>query len=119
MDVLGQFRAGQRLSNRVVAYVGYLAKTVEQAERLKDACINADADIGVPSLDLLQGRAGREGALCDNSHWQPPAPTGIVDVCTKLAQDAPHSGGRAMWCGHLTPSNYRLARYVARSLQYF
>lgn len=71
---------------------------------MKDACINADADIGVPSLDLLQGRAGSEGALCDDSHWQPSTPTGIVDVCTKLAQEAPHSVGRVMWCRHLKPS---------------
>lgn len=82
MDVLGQFRAGERLSNWVVADVGDLAQTVEQAERLKDARINADADIGVPGLDLLQGRAGREGAFRDDSHWQPPTPTGIVDVRT-------------------------------------
>lgn len=80
--MLRQFSAGERLSNWVVTDVGDLAQTIEQSERLKDARINADADIGVPGLDLLQGRAGREGAFCDDSHWQPPAPTGIVDIRT-------------------------------------
>lgn len=117
MDVLGQFRAGQRLSDRVVADVGDLAQTVEQAERLKDASIDADADIGIASLDLLQGRTGREGALRDDGHWQPPTPTGVVDVCAELTQDASYSGGRGMRCRHLIPSHYGLAEYVARRLQ--
>ena len=97
--------------------IGDLAQTVEQAERLKDASINADTDIGVPCLDLLQRRAGREGALRHDSHWQPPTPTGIVDIGAELAQDAPHGGGRIVWCGHVKPSRYRLVEYVARSLQ--
>ena len=118
MDVLRQFGAGERLSNRVVADVSDLAQTGEQAKRLKDTCVNADADTGVPGLDLLKGRTGREGALRHDSHWQPPTPTGIVDVRTELAQGAPHGGGRIVGCGNLKPSHYRLARYVARSLQY-
>ena len=55
--MLWQIGAGQRLSDAVVADVGDLAQTVEQAKRLKDAGIDADADIGVAAFDLLQGRA--------------------------------------------------------------
>ena len=51
--MLGQFRASQNLSNGVVVNVGDLAQTVQQAERLKDAGIYADANICVPSLDPL------------------------------------------------------------------
>ena len=54
MDVLGQFGAGECLSDGIIAKVGNLTQTFEQAERLKDARINANADIAVPSLDLLQ-----------------------------------------------------------------
>lgn len=50
--MLGQFGAGQRLSDAIVADVGDLAQTVEQAERLKDAGIDADADVGVTGLDF-------------------------------------------------------------------
>jgi hypothetical protein len=101
MDVLGQFGAGERLSNGIVADVCELTQTVEEAEGLKDAGINADADIGVPGLDFLQGRARREGALRHDSHGQPSTPPGVVDIGAEFAQGAPHSGGRIMGCRHL------------------
>src|SRR3546814_18594513 len=94
LDMFGQFGAGQRLSDRVVADIGDLAQTVEQAERLKDARIDADADAGVPSLDFLQGRAGREGALRYDRHRQPATPAGVVDIGAELAPGAPRSEER-------------------------
>ena len=56
--MLGQFGAGQRLSDAIVADVGDLAQTVEQAERLKDAGIDADADVGVTGLDSFATSSG-------------------------------------------------------------
>lgn len=100
MDVLGQMGTGQCLSDAVIADVGDLAESVEQAECLEDAGINADADVGVPSFDSLQCRAGREGALGHDRHWQPSASTGIVYVRSKLAQGTPHGGRGGMWSGH-------------------
>ena len=92
--MLWQCGAGQRLSDGVVTDVGDLAQTVEQAERLQDPGIDADADTGVPRFDSLQGRTGREGALGYDRHRQPPAPTGIVDVRPELAQRTSHGSGR-------------------------
>ena len=77
------------------------AQAVEQTERLQDAGINADADVGVAGLDLLQGRAGREGALGHDRHRQPPPSTGIVNVRAELAQGTPHGGGRIVRSRHL------------------
>lgn len=90
--MLGQFGAGQRLSDAIVADVGDLAQTVEQAERLKDAGIDADADVGVTGLDSLQRRAGREGALGHDRHRQPATAAGVVDIRTKLSQGAADGG---------------------------
>jgi hypothetical protein len=117
--MLGQFGAGERLSDAIVADVGNLAQTVEQTERLKNAGINANADVGVASLDSLQSRAGRKGALGHDCHRQPPTPTGVVDVGAELSQGPPNGGGRIVWGRHLSPSRYRLSKYVARSLQFF
>ena len=61
--MLWQFGAGERSADAVVADVGDLAQAIEQAERLENAGIYADADVGVPGFDPLQSRAGREGAL--------------------------------------------------------
>lgn len=97
--MLGQVGAGERLTDAVVADVGDLAQAVEQAERLQDAGINADADVGVPSFDPLQCRARREGALGYDRHRQPPTSTGIMDVRPKLAQRAPHRSRRVVWSG--------------------
>jgi len=55
MNVLGQIGTGQCLSDTVVADVGDLPQTFEQTEGLKDASIDADADIGVAGFDPLQG----------------------------------------------------------------
>ena len=104
--MLRQIGAGQGLSDGVVTDVGEFAQAVEQAERLKDAGINADADVGVARLDPLQRRAGRESAFGDDCHRQPPATTSVVDVCAKLAQGAPHSGGGMMWRWHLHASRF-------------
>ena len=84
VDVLGQVGAGQGLPDRVVADIGDLAQTVEQAERVKDARIDANADIGIPGLDLLQRRAGGEGTLRHDRHWQPTTPTSTMDVRAKI-----------------------------------
>src|SRR6202034_623589 len=53
-DVFGELCAGQRLSDWVVADVGDLAQTVEQAERLEYAGIYSDAYIGVPGFNFLE-----------------------------------------------------------------
>lgn len=98
--MLGQVGAGERLTDAVVADVGDLAQAVEEAERLQDAGINADADIGVPGFDPLQRRSRREGALGYDRHRQPSASTGIMDVRPKLAQRAPHRSRRVVWSGH-------------------
>lgn len=116
--MLWQFSAGQRLSDAIVADVGDLAQTVQQTERLKNAGIDANADVGVAGLDSLQGRAGRKGALGYDCHRQPPTPTGVVDVGAELAQGPPNGGRGIVWGRNLTPSRYRLKDYVARSLQF-
>src|ERR1700733_1878231 len=118
MDMLGQFGAGQRLSDAIVADVGDLAQTVEPAERLKDAGIDADADVGVTGLDSLQRRAGREGALGPDRHRQPPTPTGVVDVGAELAHGPPNGCGRFVRGRHLLPSCDRWSDYVARRLHF-
>ena len=94
--MLWQIGAGQSLSYQVVADVGDMAQAIEQAERLQDSSVDADADAGVPGFDLLQGRAGREGALGHNRHRQPAPPTGVVDVRAELSQGSPNSGRRVM-----------------------
>lgn len=66
--MLGKLGAGQRLANGIVANVGELTQSLEQAERLQDGGIDADADVGVAGLDPLQGRAGGEGALGHDGH---------------------------------------------------
>lgn len=101
--MLGEFGAGERLADAVVADVGNPAQAVEQAERLQDAGVNADADVSVSGLNPLQCRPGREGPLGHDRHRQPPAPTGIVDVCAELAQGAPH-GSRNAYGGLMLPS---------------
>src|SRR5580704_14175406 len=62
-DAFRQLRAGQGLADAVARDVGEFAQAVEQAKRLQDCGVNADADIGVARFDLLQGRAGRERAF--------------------------------------------------------
>ena len=62
--------------------------------------------LGVARFDLLQGRAGREGAFGHNGHGQPPSTTGVVDIRAQLAQGAPHSGGRMVLRRHLRSSCY-------------
>ena len=119
MDAFGQSRAGQRLPDTVVADVCHLAQAVEQAQRLKNSGIDADADAGISSLDPLQCRSGSEGAFGDDRHGQPPTTTGILDVRPELAQCPLHRGGRSVWSRNMTPWHYVLERYVARRLQYF
>ncbi len=68
MDVFGQIGAGEGLSNAIVADVGDLAQTVEQAKRKQDASVNANADIGVASFNFLKRGARGEGALGHNGH---------------------------------------------------
>jgi hypothetical protein len=114
--MLGQFGAGQRPSDAIVADVGDLFQTIEQTERLKNAGIDANADVGVAGLYSLQGRAGRKGALGHDGHRQPPTPTGVVDVGAELAQGPPNGGGGIVWGRYMPPSRYRLSNYVARSL---
>jgi len=97
--MLGQVGAGERLTDAVVADVGNLAQTVEQAEGLQDAGINADADVGVPSFDPLQCRARRERALGYDRHRQSSASARIMDVRPKLAQRAPHRSRRVVGSG--------------------
>src|SRR4051794_30135285 len=80
VDALRQLRAGQGLADAVAADVGNLAEAIEQAQRLQDGGVDADADIGVASFDLLQGRTGRKRALGHDCHGQPPPPTGVVDI---------------------------------------
>ncbi len=53
--MLWKFGAGQRLPNSVIADVSNLSKPIEQAECLKDARIDAYADIGVASFNPLKG----------------------------------------------------------------
>lgn len=88
--MLGQLGAGERPADAIVADVGDLDQAVEQAERLQNAGIDAHA--GVAGFDSLQRRAGREGALGDDGHRQPPTPPSIVDVRAELAQGPPNGG---------------------------
>ena len=115
---LGSSALASACPTLIVADVGDLAQTVEQAERLKDAGIDADADVGVTGLDFLQRRAGREGALGHDRHRQPPAPTGVVDVGAELAHGPPNGGGRFVRGRHLQPSCDRSSDYVARRLHF-
>lgn len=99
--MLGKFGAGESLSNAVVADICDLTQPFQQTERLEDGGVNADTDVGVAGFDLLQGRAGREGALRHDRHGQSSMATGIVDVRTELAQGALDSSRRMVWCGHV------------------
>lgn len=117
--MFGKIGAGECLPNAVIADVGDLAQSVEQSERQKNACIDADADVCVAGLDLLQGGAGREGALGHDRHGQASASTGVVDVRPEFTQRPPHGGGRVVRCGHLLASRYKTRKYVARSCQFF
>ena len=110
--MLWQCGAGERLPDAIAADIGNLAQTVEQAERLKDGGVDADADIGVAGFDLLQGRAGREGALGHDRHGEPPPPPGVADIRAKLAQGALYSGWSMVWCWHLSSSRYKIDEYV-------
>lgn len=83
--MLGQLGAGESLSDGVAADVRDFTQTVEQAEGLEDARVDADADAGVASLDSLQRRPGRKGTLGHYRHRQPSASAGIVDVRPQLA----------------------------------
>ena len=96
MGVLRQLSASQRLAYAVIADVGDLSQSFEQAERLEDAGIDADADTWLPSLDFLQGRARRESPLGHHRHRQPATPARVMDVRTELAQRVSHGGGRVM-----------------------
>ena len=112
--MLWQCGAGERLPDAIAADIGNLAQTVEQAERLKDGGVDADADIGVAGFDLLQGRAGREGALGHDRHGETTATTGVAEIRAELAQGAFDSGRSMVWCWHLISSRYRINKYVAR-----
>ena len=114
----GQLGAGEGLPDTVIADVGNLAQAVEQAERLQDTGVDADADMGVAGFDPLEGGAGREGAFRHDRHGQPPAATGITDVRSKFAQGSPDGGGRIVRSRHMSPSCYILEKYVARNAQY-
>lgn len=74
--MLGQLGAGERLADAVVADVGDLDQAVEQAERLENAGIDADADVGVAGFDSLErdvkARWGlRRSQLLNPSTWAP------------------------------------------------
>ena len=114
MDVLRQRGAGERLPDAIAADIGNPAQAVEQAERLKHGGVDADADIGVAGFDLLQGRAGREGALGHDRHGKTTVPTGVADIRAELAQGAFHRGWSMVWCWHLSSSRYKQDEYVAR-----
>lgn len=117
MDMFGQSGARERLPDRIVADVSDHAQTIEQAKRLKDACVNADADTAVTGFDFLQGGAGRKGTFRHDRHRQSPTSSGIVNIRSELAQSPAYGGGRIVWCWHLLSSHFRFVEYVARSLQ--
>lgn len=83
--MLGQFGAGERLSDGVVADVGDFTQALEQAERMENARVDAHADAGVAGLDPLQRRSGRKGALGYHCHRQASTSAGVVDVRPQLA----------------------------------
>lgn len=116
-DALGELGARQGLAHAVAADVGDLAQPLEQAKRVQDGGIDAHADIGVARFDLLEGRAGCERAFRHDGHGQSPPSTSIMDICTELAQDAPHGGRGMVWRWHMRPSRYQMPIYVARRLQ--
>jgi len=68
MDVFREFGTGKGLSDPIVADIGNLAQTIQQAESMQDTCIDADADIGVTGFDPLKGGTGREGSFGHDSH---------------------------------------------------
>ena len=106
--MLWQCGAGERLPDAIAADIGNLAQAVEQAERLKDGGVDADADIGVAGFDLLQGRSGREGALGHDRHGETAAAAGVADIRAELSQ-CPFCRSRCiMWCWHLNSSRYKI-----------
>lgn len=117
--MLGEFSAGERLADAVIADVGEPAQAVEQAERLQDAGVNADADISVSGFNPLQCRPGREGALGHDGHRQPSAPTGIVDVRAELAHGAPHGSRRVMWGRHFDTFALQIDRICSTKITIF
>ena len=124
--VMGQ-KNDDRLPNRIRALrkargsssLAPLEGPVEQAKRLQDAGINADADVGVPGFDPLQCRARREGALGYDRHRQPSASTGIMDVRPKLAQRAPHRSRRVVWSGHFVTFALPIDQICSTKIQFF
>ena len=112
--MLWQRGAGERLPDAIAADIGNPAQAVEQAERLKHGGVDADADIGVAGFDLLQGRAGREGALGDDRHGETTVASGVTDIRAELAQGAFYSGRCMVGCWHLSSCCYRIYEYVAR-----
>jgi hypothetical protein len=101
MDMFGQFGAGEGLSNAIVADVGNLAQPVQQTERMQDASINADTDIGVASFDSLKRGAGREGAFGHDRHGEPSTAAGIMNVRAEFAQRPPYRSWWIMRSGHM------------------
>jgi hypothetical protein len=57
VDVLWKVGAGKSLPYAVVADVGDPAQSIEQAERVQDRRVDADADVGIAGFDPLQRRA--------------------------------------------------------------
>lgn len=53
-NALGEFHTGQSLTDAVAADVGDLAQSIEQAKRLQDGDVDADAGIGVARFPLLR-----------------------------------------------------------------
>ena len=90
--MLRQLGRGLGQANAIYADIGYLVQSVQQAERLKDSAVDANADAGISFLDLLQGRAGGESSLRHNRHGKMAATTSIAQICAQLAQGALHGG---------------------------
>jgi hypothetical protein len=88
------------LADTVLAGVGDVPQGVEQTKGLKHPCVNANTNRGVALLDALEGRTRCKGTLRHHSHGQAPAPPGIPNIRTQLAQHTADPGRREMWCRH-------------------
>lgn len=112
--MLRQVGAGERLTDAVVADVGDLAQAVEQAERLQDAGINADADVGVPASTLCSVERDVKARSATTAIGSRRRRRASWMSAPSLRSARRTAAGGLCGVAILTPSHYRSTKYVAR-----
>jgi hypothetical protein len=97
---LRQLLSSDGQASGVVAGGCKLAQPFEKAQRLKNCCVDSDADSGVAVLDPLESGTAREGAIGHHTGGKTSAPAGIAKVLPKLTKGALNRYGGAVWGWH-------------------